>query len=370
MIKARTRRIIQGSDYSAQEPRVLSQLCGDEGMLQAYRDGKDLYVEIASIAMHVSYKKCLEHFPKNCPIKKNADGKWVYALLKSGEDDGKEKFEDLHYTEEEAENYDYDKLADGETDVFKEGKERRGQAKKILLGIMYGRGENSIAEQLGCTVDEARDIKNNVYDAFPRIKAFERESATMVREHGYVTTLWGRKRRLPDYNLPTFEFYYCNESGAIIKGQEVPKADQEAYKEKLSNLFWKSRDKYIEELKTKKQVLVVDNGSKIAAAGRQIINSRVQGSAADMSKKALIKIRNDEELIKRKVRPIIPVHDEILIETPLRYAQYVKERFAFDMETAAQPELTIPVSCDVVSSERWYGEELNIEEVLNGLEAC
>ena len=103
-------------------------------MLQAYRDGKDLYVEIASIAMHVSYKKCLEHFPKNCPIKKNADGKWVYALLKSGEDDGKEKFEDLHYTEEEAENYDYDKLADGETDTFKEGKERRGQAKKILLG--------------------------------------------------------------------------------------------------------------------------------------------------------------------------------------------------------------------------------------------
>ena len=38
-MKARTRRIIQGSDYSAQEPRLLSQLCGDEGMLQAYRDG-------------------------------------------------------------------------------------------------------------------------------------------------------------------------------------------------------------------------------------------------------------------------------------------------------------------------------------------
>lgn len=134
MIKARTRRIIQGSDYSAQEPRLLSQLCGDEKMLQAYRDGKDLYVEIASIAMHVPYKKCLEHFPKGCPIKKNEDGLWEYALLKSGKDDGKENFDDLKYDTIDVNEYDYDKLADGETDTFKEGKERRGQAKKILLG--------------------------------------------------------------------------------------------------------------------------------------------------------------------------------------------------------------------------------------------
>ena len=137
MIRARTRRIIQGSDYSAQEPRVLTQLCEDPGMLQAYKDGKDLYVEIAAIAMHLPYKTCLEHFPKNCPIKKNKDGKWEYALLKSGKDDGKENFEDLDYSDINPDDYDYDKLADGETDVFKEGKERRGQAKRILLGRHY-----------------------------------------------------------------------------------------------------------------------------------------------------------------------------------------------------------------------------------------
>lgn len=90
-------------------------------------------------------------------------------------------------------------------------------------------------------------------------------------------------------------------------------------------------------------------------------------SAADMSKLALIKIRNDEELIKRQVKIIIPVHDEILIETPLRYAKYVKTRFANDMETAAKPRLTIPVKCDVVSSERWYGEEIDLNKVLEDL---
>ena len=136
MIQARVRRIIQGADYSAQEPRVLSQLCGDEGMLQAYREGKDLYVEIASIAMHIPYKMCLEHFPKKCPIKQ-IDGKWYYAKLKTGEDDDIKNFEDLGRYQDpnfDPELYDYDKLADGETDTYKEGKERRSQAKKILLG--------------------------------------------------------------------------------------------------------------------------------------------------------------------------------------------------------------------------------------------
>ena len=136
VIKARLRRIIQGSDYSAQEPRLLSQLCGDEGMLQAYRDGKDLYVEIASISFHRPYKLCLEHFPKGCPIKK-VNGTWVYAKLKTGEDDGLWTFEDIQrYSADDfdPELYDYDKLADGENDTFKEGKNFRGQSKKILLG--------------------------------------------------------------------------------------------------------------------------------------------------------------------------------------------------------------------------------------------
>ena len=337
-------------------------------MLQAYMDGKDLYVEIASISFHRPYKKCLEHFPKNCPIKQNSDGKWVYALLKNGQDDEKEKFEDLDYSDVNPEDYDYDKLSDGETDVFKEGKEYRGQAKKILLGIMYGRGKNSIAEQLGCTPEEAEEIKNSVYDAFPRIKAFERESSQMVREHGYVTTLWGRKRRLPEYNLPTFEFHYIDNSGNIDDSMKVPESDVKNYTEKLTNMFWMSRYKYLEELKNKERIVVIDNGNKIANASRQIINSRVQGSSADMSKLALIKIRNDEELQKRGTKAIIPVHDEILIETPLRYAKYVKNRFAYDMETAAKPKLTIPMSCDVVSSERWYGDELDLDKVLSDLD--
>lgn len=371
MLKVRTRRIIQGSDYSAQEPRCLSALCRDEGMLAAYRIGKDLYCEIASIALHVPYKFCLEHFPKGCPIKKNDDGKWVYAKLKNGEDDDITNFEDFsRYLADDfnADDYDYDKLADGETDVFKEGKERRNQAKRILLGIMYGRGKASIAEQLGCEVEEAEEIKNNVYAAFPRIKVFEEESNKMVREHGYVTTLWGRKRRLPDYNLPQYEYVYVDNNGNVLQNMKVPQTIQDRYNSKLSYAKWKEKDAIIERAKKEDQILIIDNQSKKAQAGRQIINSRVQGSSADMSKLACIKIYNDEELTKRGVKIIIPVHDEILIETPLRYAKFVKKQFAYDMIEAPQPKLGIPMSCDVVSANGWYHDELELDDILGDLE--
>lgn len=340
-------------------------------MLQAYNEGKDLYVEIASISFHRAYKLCLEHFPAGCPIKQHEDGKWDYALLKTGEDDGRADFKDLDYSNINPDDYDYDKLADGETDTYKVGKGYRGQAKKILLGIMYGRGEKSIAEQLGCEVEEARQIKENVYEAFPRIKVFEQESSDMVKQYGFVTTLWGRFRRLPDYNLPKYEVYYTDSNDPKnynrLTHRLVPEVFKEQYIKKYETVSWRDREKFVEDLIVKENVEFIDNSSKIARAGRQIINSRVQGSAADMSKLALLKIRNDPELISRGVRVIIPVHDEILIETPLRYADYVKYRFAEDMETAAKPVLTIPVKCDVVSANGWYHDELDLDTELSGL---
>ena len=279
--------------------------------------------------------------------------------------------------------YDYDKLADGENDTFAEGKEYRGQSKKILLGIMYGRGAKSIAEQLfgvaaskeenEANVQKAQAIKDSVYTAFPKIKPFEDASQRMVREKGYVTTLWGRRRHLEDFNLPTINLYYVYKDN---DGNEIKREDLEvvniqraiSIKADYFALFSrKAKEAFLKKLEDNEGIVIVDNSSKISRASRQIINSRVQGSAADMSKLALIKIYNDEELTKRKVKLIIPVHDEILIETPLRYAKYVRQRFANDMETAARPVLTIPIKCDVETSIRWYDEQIDLDAELGSL---
>ena len=370
---------MQGADYSAQEPRILTQLCEDINMLRAYTVGKDLYVEIAAISFNLPYKLCLEHFPKGCPIKKVND-KWVFAKLKTGEDDDILDFTQFgRYLEEDfdPELYDYDKLADGETDVFEAGYELRNAAKRILLGIMYGRGASSIAEQLyGKTDDKeqakqnmekAQAIKDKVYVAFPGIKIFEDESKRKALLYGYVTNLWGRKRRLPNYRLPRLEFFYIGSKGEILKNMEVPSVLKNQYTQQYNNLKWDNKREFIENLKAAEQILLIDNSSKIADAERQIINSQVQGSAADMSKMAMISILNDPELIKRLVKIIIPIHDEIIIEVPLRFARYTKNRFAEDMKNAAKPKLTVPVSCDVVNSTHWTGAEIDLDELLGDL---
>ena len=79
------------------------------------------------------------------------------------------------------------------------------QAKTILLGVLYGRGIQSIAEQLQVDTQEAGDIKNSVFKGFPAIKRFENDSIQMAEEKGYVTTVCGRKRRLPSMMLPDYE---------------------------------------------------------------------------------------------------------------------------------------------------------------------
>jgi intein/homing endonuclease len=270
-ITARTRSVILSSDYSSQEPKVLGQLCNDEAMLTAFREGKDLYCQIAAVAFHTTYENCLEHFPKNTPIKKKGD-KWYYA------------------TQEEIANNDYDKLADGETDTYSDGKNRRSQAKKILLGLMYGRGERSIAEQLGCTVQEAKALKEDVFNGFPAIKEFEQVSLEMARNKGYVTTLWGRKRRLPEIQLPEYEFYYQN-------GNRVPDGITRSYLYNLHKIRkFDERKNYIASVAAKDGIIIKSNHSFIAQATRQVLNSRIQGCISG------------ETLIQTKEQGIVPIH--------------------------------------------------------------
>ena len=91
-------------------------------------------------------------------------------------------------------------------------------------------------------------------------------------------------------------------------------------------------------------------------------------SAADMSKKALIKLNNDERLRALHGKPIIPIHDEVILSSPFRYAREVEKRFAYDMETAATDKLHLDISTDVEITFNWYGESLDLDKELNDFE--
>ena len=105
---------------------------------------------------------------------------------------------------------------------------------------------------------------------------------------------------------------------------------------------------------------MIDNGAKIADAQRQCVNARIQGSAADMSKLAMILVGNDERLKELGFRLLVPVHDELIAECPEENVKECSERFAMLMSQAAESRLTIPIKCDVEVTKRWYGETYNV----------
>ena len=320
MFKAKDGYVLMSSDFSQQEPKCLAALCrqqGDAQMYDTFMQGKDLYSEIASKSFNKPYEECKEFNP------------------------------------------------DGSTN--KEGKERRTQAKSILLGVLYGRGTESIGEQLGCTKEKAEAIKNSVFVGFPAIKQFEQDSLDMAKRLGYVTTVCGRKRRLPELQLDEFEFDWIDGKCPYFDPLDFESNEQipvpfdrvDYYTTKLKKGRFRDKPKVIEEAKNE-GIKIIDNGVKIADATRQCVNARIQGSAADLTKLAMIGLNTNERLKELGFRVLVPVHDEVIAECPREHAKECSELLASIMSSAAEKILEMPIKCDVEVTERWYGEKVAI----------
>ena len=279
--------------------------------------GKDLYSEIASKAFNKPYDECKEF---------NEDGT-----------------------------------------TNKEGKARRTQAKSILLGVLYGRGVNSIAEQLHCTPEKAQKIKDSVFKGFPAIKQFEADSLQMAKDIGYVTTVAGRKRRLPELQLDEYEFSWKDgvspdtdllDFDSEVE-QEIPERTIRKYLTRLHNCNFKDKSKIIKQA-SEEGIKIVDNGGKIADATRQCVNSRIQGSAADLTKLAMIGLDNNKRLKELGFRLLIQVHDEIIAECPKENAEECSRLLAETMSKSAEKILEMPIKCDVEITDAWYGNRIDI----------
>ena len=107
------------------------------------------------------------------------------------------------------------------------------------------------------------------------------------------------------------------------------------------------------------------NGSedtkKIADATRQCVNARIQGSAADLTKIAMIELNKNERLKELGFRMLIPIHDEILAECPEVNMRECSKLLAETMSKAAEKILQMPIKCDVAISKCWYGDEIMLD---------
>ena len=309
---------IIGSDYSQQEPRSLAELSGDENMIHAYEEGLDLYAVIGSKLYHTEYENCLEFYP------------------------------------------------DGTTNP--EGKKRRNNVKSVLLGLMYGRGAASIAEQMQVSVKEASKVMEDFFKQFPKVADYIVYVQQHAIDYGYTETATGRRRRLPDMSLLEYTFEYLDASkneafdpldfsGESQGSTEVPEHIAEQYWAELERAWGYKKKQAIKDRAKEEGIRIHDNGGKIADAERQCLNSVIQGTAADMTKYAMIKVHNDPELKALGFHLMIPVHDELLGELPKENAKRGAERLTEVMIEAAKDIISLPMKCDPSIVERWYGEE-------------
>jgi DNA polymerase-1 len=225
--------VFLAADYSQIELRVLAHMSGDEALLDAFRAGADIHARTASRVFNVPVEMVTE--------------------------------------------------------------EMRDQSKTINFGVLYGMGAARLARQLEIPFKQARQFIDEYFAAFPRVRSWMDQTLDEARRTGYVSTLSGRRRYVPNLNS--------------------------------------------------------DNGNLRANAERVAINTPVQGSSADMIKIAMIALHREILKSGRRARMVLQVHDELVFSLPAEELEDFKPVARRLMEEALP--LDAPVKVDMKSGRNW-----------------
>lgn len=241
-----------------------------------------------------------------------------------------------------------------------EGKSYRSKAKGIQLGLSYGMGSKRLSGILGVDFEEAKSILTSFFATYRDMATWRTFNDDKLKTYGFMETLCGRRRRLPDVFLPPvrvivkdrvaveniFPLQYMN----FIELENPEKSEKES--RAFDKIDWRKKED------AKKGLIalgykVYDNGAFIARTNTQCTNAVIQGGAADMTKLAMIKIYNSEILRNRKAKLRFLIHDEVLIECPAVYREEVEEEFIDCMLTAPASICKVNMACDAEIETRW-----------------
>lgn len=327
-------RII-GGDFSAQEPRLSAFYSKDANMLKAYSEGKDLYAVIAQSMYGNKYEDNLEFYPEGTTIVE--DGRQV--------------------------------VCGNKTNQNKAGKERRASAKRVLLGILYGRGAKSIGEQLGKSAEEGQKIVDQFYKSFPSVKTWVENTQAKAGKLAYVEDFRGRRRHLPDILLAPYEASYEDKDSDDDFNPFIgcgPRSESTAglkeWVDKCQNIKYHHDFYDLQKEALMKGIELKANTDRISKAERESVNAVVQGGAATLTKMAMLNISRDPVLNQLGFRMMITIHDEVLGECPEENSEQVAKRLSEVMVGSAKGWLNVPMKVDTYNVVHWYEDE-NVESL-------
>jgi DNA polymerase-1 len=225
--------VLVSADYSQVELRIIAALSGDKNMIEAFQQGEDIHKATASKVFNVPLDEVT--------------------------------------------------------------KDMRSKAKAVNFGIIYGQGPFGLAQQLGISRTEAKNIIEAYYTQFAALKTYQHQAVEDCRSRGFVETVLGRRRFLPD----------INSSNAISR----------------------------------------------SFAERNAVNAPIQGSAADVIKVAMVKIQSALKNANLKTRMVLQVHDELLFDTPKEEVDQVFALVKHQMENAVK--LSVPLDVEIQAGNNW-----------------
>ena len=180
-------------------------------------------------------------------------------------------------------------------DIQSVTREQRSHAKTVNFGIIYGVSAFGLSNQTELSRSESKELIDTYYQTYPQLKVFIDKQIHFARENGYVETILGRRRYLPD----------INSRNQVVRG----------------------------------------------AAERNAVNAPIQGSAADIIKIAMINIYNLLKDNKLKTKMLLQVHDELIFDVPKNELDFVKPLIKKTMEEAYQ--FAVPLVVDLGVGKNW-----------------
>ena len=174
-------------------------------------------------------------------------------------------------------------------------KEQRSHAKTVNFGIIYGVSAIGLSQQTSLTRSQSKELIDTYYQTYPKLKGYIEKQIAFAREHGYVETILGRRRYLPDV-------YSRNQ---VVRG----------------------------------------------AAERNAVNAPIQGSAADIIKIAMVRIAQRLEKEHLSTRMLLQVHDELLFDVPKPELEVVTPLIREEMQQAYK--LSVPLIVEIGTGNNW-----------------
>ena len=174
-------------------------------------------------------------------------------------------------------------------------KEQRSHAKTVNFGIIYGVSAIGLSQQTSLTRSQSKELIDTYYQTYPKLKGYIEKQIAFAREHGYVETILGRRRYLPDV-------YSRNQ---VVRG----------------------------------------------AAERNAVNAPIQGSAADIIKIAMVRIAQRLERQHLSTRMLLQVHDELLFDVPKPELEVVTPLIREEMQQAYK--LSVPLIVEIGTGNNW-----------------